>query len=1004
MRIDAVVADAFGPFAKQRLDLAPGMTVIHGPNEAGKSSWFAATWAGLCNIRRARGRGTKEQRAFKRRHKPWNTRGWRVGVEITLDNGRRLAITHNLTKGETTTTDLVTDANVSVDNWEYDGTADGSTLLGLTRDSARATIFVAQADVLRVLEDADELQEFLERAAASTTMDTTVEHALETIAEQRRTQVGLPWLASRPLGRATQAVEEAVATADDARDHHDTLLRMLAARRQSSGELDAAQATVARLNKLVRWRDVLALEGRLATAQSIQQQMAPLANLPTPADGETIRLVTERVSAYRDRGEEPTLPDGPSSDDLRQQIETLPEMPSGDLEVASGVAEAHDNLRSARVEATSHCEDPVVAPDASLTELDADELRTFAEVLARPEPEAPTELEEQLAQARAERQQAMAEHESRLADWQERRDQYDAVRAEYEAALREYDQAAQEHEAERADYERRLAEASEPSTAPHAGAGQALLIGGGIGLVVGIVLLALGLVIPGVLLAAVGLAAAGLGVRGTVQTKALPTKPDVGAPPPAPRPPAAPDVNDPGRAPIAPQPDSGVEQLEAELRQRQQLRVEHRASRQHVTQTVRDRGLTDDPVQLRELARQVDGAEDAAKRFRRWQVRANELDQRVADAEVSLRSLLQSRMPDLDDETTIDDAWERYIEGCRQRAAQAQRARRRAGLQDTLEAREQAEARYRQQRQAWDEAAERLRAAADQVGASTDSDDLTPALSAWLASQEDLRAQHEQRRELLARLEQVLDGQTVEELQGAVTDASANLGDRPDAVPEDIDRKLDDARRRRDALLERDAGLSGQLDVSSEEAHHPAAAIEREAQARRQLDEVQQLSAALQLAEQHLEAAKERVNSNIAPALTASIRPWLPRVTGGRYTDVSVSPDSLQIEVRGPDGVFRGADILSHGTMEQAYLLLRMALADHLGSGDERAPLVLDDVTVQSDPDRTATLLDLLHELSTERQIVLFSQEDEVVEWAKHALRDTTRDGLIGLGAAKTAG
>jgi len=42
MRVTHVVARAFGPFHGERLELAPGMTVVTGPNESGKSSWHAA--------------------------------------------------------------------------------------------------------------------------------------------------------------------------------------------------------------------------------------------------------------------------------------------------------------------------------------------------------------------------------------------------------------------------------------------------------------------------------------------------------------------------------------------------------------------------------------------------------------------------------------------------------------------------------------------------------------------------------------------------------------------------------------------------------------------------------------------------------------------------------------------------------------------------------------------------------------------------------------------------
>jgi exonuclease SbcC len=76
--------------------------------------------------------------------------------------------------------------------------------------------------------------------------------------------------------------------------------------------------------------------------------------------------------------------------------------------------------------------------------------------------------------------------------------------------------------------------------------------------------------------------------------------------------------------------------------------------------------------------------------------------------------------------------------------------------------------------------------------------------------------------------------------------------------------------------------------------------------------------------------------------------------------------------------------------------LLRLALAQRLTTTDEKAPIILDDITVQSDADRTVAALDLLHELSGEHQVVLFSQEDEVLRWAERRL-EASEDRLIRL-------
>src|SRR6478752_1011845 len=140
MRINTVRATAFGPFRNQTLELAPGLNVVHGPNEAGKSSWFAATYAGLAGRRRAKGAGTVVQREFSRRHKPWSGSQWRAGVIVTLDNGTLLAIDHDLARGESTIVDegrrsvRITDLERRLGTeLTTDSTFDGTRLLGLNR-------------------------------------------------------------------------------------------------------------------------------------------------------------------------------------------------------------------------------------------------------------------------------------------------------------------------------------------------------------------------------------------------------------------------------------------------------------------------------------------------------------------------------------------------------------------------------------------------------------------------------------------------------------------------------------------------------------------------------------------------------------------------------------------------------------------------------------------------------------------------------------------------------
>ena len=80
--------------------------------------------------------------------------------------------------------------------------------------------------------------------------------------------------------------------------------------------------------------------------------------------------------------------------------------------------------------------------------------------------------------------------------------------------------------------------------------------------------------------------------------------------------------------------------------------------------------------------------------------------------------------------------------------------------------------------------------------------------------------------------------------------------------------------------------------------------------------------------------------------------------------------------------------LLSHGTAEQVYLLLRVALTDQLTRPGEVCPLILDDPTPHFDVERTVAMLDLLLQFAESRQVVLFSQETEVLAWAERHLKE----------------
>ena len=137
MRFESVKAHAFGPFRDKQLRFEPGMNVIYGPNEAGKSTWHSALFAGLCGQRRGRGRQQKSDRDFQERHEPWDDSStWDVGAVVALDRGISVELRHDLTgSAPATARDAVIAGRDYANEIMYEGTPDGSRWLGLNRRS-----------------------------------------------------------------------------------------------------------------------------------------------------------------------------------------------------------------------------------------------------------------------------------------------------------------------------------------------------------------------------------------------------------------------------------------------------------------------------------------------------------------------------------------------------------------------------------------------------------------------------------------------------------------------------------------------------------------------------------------------------------------------------------------------------------------------------------------------------------------------------------------------------
>ena len=180
----------------------------------------------------------------------------------------------------------------------------------------------------------------------------------------------------------------------------------------------------------------------------------------------------------------------------------------------------------------------------------------------------------------------------------------------------------------------------------------------------------------------------------------------------------------------------------------------------------------------------------------------------------------------------------------------------------------------------------------------------------------------------------------------------------------------EDALRRHQTALEVLSALERESDVVT-------LATEREGvigEIREALVEWRRLAIAQALMQETL----RRYELERQPAVLTRAGASFSRITEGRYTQLVTREDG--IDVLGADGSRLDAALLSRGAAEQLYLCLRLALAAEFGRLAGPLPLVMDDVLVNFDPERTRLSAQVLIDAAPEHQMLLFTCHPETVD------------------------
>jgi len=307
VRLEELGLTAFGRFLGRTLRLEPGLNIIYGPNEAGKSTVQRFVAAMLYGQKKKGLR--REPSDDAARFRPWAGGEYRGHLLYSLDDGRALRVERQLDPKHD-------------DVWVYHE-ATGADLtgtfpmdrrkerlfalehLGLDEESFRSTAWVGQLEAGR-MEAGRELLARVANLQESGREDLSVQQALVWLDEQARA-IGTDRAATRPYGRVGRAItekrqelERASAVREQVRGYESRLAEL----RAVLGSLDEELVTTRHRLAWARLREARArlarleqAEGRVSEAEARVQALAGYAAVPVERLGALKRALAEAEEA-----------------------------------------------------------------------------------------------------------------------------------------------------------------------------------------------------------------------------------------------------------------------------------------------------------------------------------------------------------------------------------------------------------------------------------------------------------------------------------------------------------------------------------------------------------------------------------------------------------------------------------------------------------------------------------------------------------------------------------
>ncbi|MFQ5627309.1 MAG: AAA family ATPase [bacterium] len=239
--------------------------------------------------------------------------------------------------------------------------------------------------------------------------------------------------------------------------------------------------------------------------------------------------------------------------------------------------------------------------------------------------------------------------------------------------------------------------------------------------------------------------------------------------------------------------------------------------------------------------------------------------------------------------------------------------------------------------------------------------------------------------QLTAREAELLKGTDPEEIRQQLEQLEKEFGE---AMPEPdvqskkaLESKLADIEQQMQQLTLELATIRERISERENQMPNLSEIEESITMAQEQIDTLTTKRQALELAFETLSEVAKKAHRDFAPQLASMVGEFLAQTTNNRYKELYIDPANFQIRVaHGNAKTLVSTDLLSFGTQEQLYFLMRAGIAQLFSTNSEKIPLFLDDPLAHADDRRQITVLQTLAEIAKTQQVFYFTKDQNIID------------------------